>query len=30
MNNKKVIAYAVDADTGRIIWVLYEERKDNG
>ena len=27
MNNKKVIAYAVDADTGCITWVLYEERR---
>ena len=29
MPNKDVIAYAVDADTGRIIWVCYGERKDN-
>ena len=30
MHNKEVIAYAVDADTGSIVWVLYGERKDNG
>ena len=24
MNNKKRIAYAVDVETGRVIWVLYE------
>ena len=29
MPNKDVIAYAVDADTGRITWVVYGERKDN-
>lgn len=28
MNNKKPIAYAVDADTGRITWWIYE-RKGN-
>ena len=27
MPNKDVIAYAVDADTGRITWVLYGERR---
>ena len=30
MLNKDVIAYAVDADTGHITWVIYGERKDNG
>jgi hypothetical protein len=28
MNNKKPIAYAIDADTGKITWVLYERRTD--
>ena len=28
MPNKEVIAYAVDADTGHITWVVYGERKD--
>lgn len=28
MNNKKPITYAVDAETGRITWWIYE-RKDN-
>ena len=28
MDNREPIAYAVDADTGRIIWILWE-RKDN-
>lgn len=30
MNNKEVVAYAVDANTGHITWWLYGERKDNG
>ena len=29
MPNKDVIAYAVDADTGRITWVLYGERREH-
>lgn len=29
MNNKKPIAYAVDVDTGKITWVLYERRTDD-
>lgn len=28
MANRKVVAYAVDVDTGRIVWTLWE-RKDN-
>lgn len=28
MNNKKIVAYAIDADTGRITWILWG-RKDN-
>ena len=27
MHNEKPIAYAVDAETGRVIWVLYERRE---
>lgn len=27
MHNKKPVAYAVDADTGRITWVLYERKE---
>ena len=27
MYNKKPIAYAVDIDTGKITWVLYERRE---
>ena len=27
MDNRKVVAYAVDVDTGRIMWTLWE-RKD--
>jgi hypothetical protein len=29
MNNKKPIAYAVDVETGRITWWIYE-RRNNG
>lgn len=28
MDNREVVAYAVDVDSGRIIWTLLE-RKDN-
>lgn len=25
MDNRKLIAYAVDADTGKVTWCLYDE-----
>ena len=27
MDNREIIAYAVDADTGEITWWLYERRE---
>ena len=29
MNNQKLLAYAVDAETGNVIWRLYERKWDN-
>ena len=27
MYNRKIIAYAVDADTGEVTWRMYERRE---
>ena len=29
MNNQKLLAYAVDSETGNVTWRLYERKWDN-
>lgn len=29
MHKKKPIAYAIDVETGRVTWWMYERRTDN-